>query len=70
MNTYKLNIDACFFLNGTGARGAVIRNDRGEAIAGSSNSLINIADASSAEAIALQHGLLLAEKIGCSPLIF
>ena len=32
--TYKLNVDACFFPNGTGALGVVIRNDKGEPIAG------------------------------------
>ena len=36
LNSYKLNIDACFFPNGSGATGAIIRNDKGEAIAGSS----------------------------------
>jgi hypothetical protein len=34
LNVYKLNIDACYFLNGSGAAGAIIRNDKGEAIAG------------------------------------
>ena len=32
--TYKLNVDGCFFSNGTGASGAVVRNSRGDTMAG------------------------------------
>jgi hypothetical protein len=47
---YKLNIDDCYFPNGSGATGAIIRNDKGVAVAGLGCVLSNIADATSAEA--------------------
>jgi ribonuclease HI len=45
----------------------IIRNYKGEAIAGSSSLMQNLGDATSAEAAARLHGLQLVERIGCSP---
>jgi ribonuclease HI len=64
-NSYKLNIDACFFPNGTGATGAVLRDDKGQAVAGASFIWEHLLDATT-EAIALQKGLQLIEDLGCS----
>uniref|UniRef100_A0A8R7VAZ7 RNase H type-1 domain-containing protein n=2 Tax=Triticum urartu TaxID=4572 RepID=A0A8R7VAZ7_TRIUA len=66
-NTYKLNVDASFSENGTGGAGAVLRNDRGEALAGACWPLHNIFDAATAEATALQKGLSLIEGLQCVP---
>ncbi|XBJ24642.1 hypothetical protein VPH35_002487 [Triticum aestivum] len=68
-NTYKLNVDASFSENGTGGAGAVLRNDRGEALAGACWPLHNIFDAATAEATALQKAVLadcfqIASRIG------
>jgi hypothetical protein len=50
-------------------QGAVIRNCRGEVIAGGSWPLFQTLDATTAEALALRHGLLLLEEIGYSPTV-
>lgn len=63
---YKLNIDAAFFEGGVGAAAAVLRNYRGEAIAGASNQIDHILDAPTAEAMALRRGLMLLHEVGCS----
>ena len=68
-NAYKLNIDAAFLVNGSGAMGAVLRNHKGEAVAGSGLPLSNLLDATTAEALALQRGFDLIDHIGCSPVI-
>jgi hypothetical protein len=60
--TYKVDIDATF-VDGSGGAGAVIRNDVGEAIAGTCEPLRRILDVATAEALALQVGLNLAERI-------
>jgi hypothetical protein len=67
----KLNIDAAFSVenyteNYTGATGAVIRDDGGMFIAGSSRGIPHVADAAMAEAIALRDGLLLVGQLGCN----
>jgi hypothetical protein len=66
---YKLNMDAAYFLNCQGTAAAVIQNDCGQAIAGGVWTLMNILDASTAEALALRYGLTLLKDIGCSPTI-
>jgi hypothetical protein len=66
---YKMNIDACFFPGGEGAVASVIRNSKGEAIAGGAWPMINMLDVSTAEALALRSGLTLLEKYRCSPTI-
>lgn len=68
-NTYKLNIDACFCRNRPGAAGAIVQNEKGQAISGSSCTLDNLIDATTAEAYALQKGLQLTKQIGCLPVI-
>lgn len=64
-----MNIDATFFEDGTGATGAVIRNDRGEAVAGAAKKIFNALCPAAAEAQALKKGLALVEHLGCSPII-
>ena len=67
--TYKLNVDACFFPNGTGASAAILRNYRGEALAGISDVHPNLLDATTSEAVALQRGLIIVENLGCLPTV-
>jgi hypothetical protein len=50
---YKLNIDASFHSNGRGSVGVVLRNDKGEALAGYAGPLNYLLDAAMAEALAL-----------------
>ena len=64
-----MNIDAAFFPNGDGAAGVILRNDRGESVAGGCWALSNLLDATTAEAMALQKALILIEQNGCSPTI-
>ena len=66
-NSYKLNVDAAFSENGTDGAGAVLRNDRGEAIAGACWPLYNMFNAAMAEATALQSGLALIAGLQCVP---
>ena len=47
--------------------GAVVRNDRGEAVAGGGEGIANVLSPASAEAMALLKGLVLVEQLGCSP---
>jgi hypothetical protein len=54
LGQYKLNVDAAFFPSGGGAVAAVIRDSKGEAIAGGARPFLNIPDATSAEASALR----------------
>jgi hypothetical protein len=66
----KLNVDACFDpISGLGGTGAVIRDSHGSFIAGCNRTLPHIADAPTAEAMALRDGLLLAGQIGCNKII-
>ena len=55
--------------NGEDAAAAIIRNDKGEAIAGSARPLGKLLDSTMAEAHALRLGLQLLEEIACSPAI-
>ena len=59
MGHYKLNIDASFFDDGTDAVAAVLRNYRGEVVAGASELIDHIINAPTAEALALRRGLKL-----------
>lgn len=68
-NSYKQDVDASYFENGTRVSGAVLRNDRGEAVASASWLLHHLFDATTAEASALQKGLLFAQDLGCSPIV-
>jgi ribonuclease HI len=61
----KLNIDASYYQYGSGAAGMVLRNDKGEAIAGKACLLNNMMCAENAEATALLKGLEFLEQIGC-----
>jgi ribonuclease HI len=69
LNSYKLNIDACFFPNGSGAAGAIIQNSNGQAVPGASWELNNMLDATTAEAVTFERGLQFFEQIGCSSVI-
>jgi ribonuclease HI len=61
---YKLSIDASFHSNGRGSVGVVLRNDRGEALAGYAGPLNHLLDAAMAEALALLKGLKFLEQLG------
>jgi ribonuclease HI len=61
---YKLNTDASYHDNGEGSVGMVLRNDRGEALAGYGCPISNVISASAAEAQAVQKGLVFLEKLG------
>ena len=67
--SYKLNVDACFFSNSTCASGVVLRNEKGEAVAGADDLLDNLLDAPTTEARALLKGLQLIEDLGCRPVV-
>ena len=60
---------ACFFSNGAGASGVVLRNEKGEAVAGADDLLDNLLDAPTTEARALLKGLQLIEDLGCRPVV-
>ena len=64
-----MNVDACFFANGTGATGAVLRNEKGEVVAGCGEFQNILLDATTSEALALKNGLSLIENLGCLPVI-
>jgi hypothetical protein len=66
---YKLNADAAFFPHGGGAVAAVIRDSRGEAIAGGARPVTNIPNAATAKASALKYGLQVLEIMGYTPAI-
>ena len=66
----KLNVDASFdhdLLKGTA--GAVLRNDKGNFIAGGTWKIDHCVDALTAEAWALRFGLSLAQRAGCNRLV-
>jgi ribonuclease HI len=62
----KLNVDASYYPNGSGAAGIVLRYDKGEAIAGKACWLNNMMSAVNAEPTALLRGLEFLEQMGCS----
>ena len=64
-----MNIDAAFFDDGTGAIGVVVRNDRGEAVAGCAEKIYNLPSPATAVAGTLEQGLALIENLGCSSVI-
>lgn len=66
---YKLNLDAAFHDDGTGAVGVVLRNYSGEAIAGTAGPIYHVMDATSAEALAMLKGMELLERLGCSGVV-
>jgi hypothetical protein len=63
----KLNVDASFSAEShSGATGDVIRNCRGDFIAASSTFIPHVGSPQMAEAIAMLHGLRLANDKGCN----
>jgi ribonuclease HI len=61
-------VDATFFPDGNGVASAILRNSKGEAVAGSVKPMVNLVDATYAEALGLKYGLqLLDNMIGCIP---
>lgn len=64
--SYKVNTYASFFEDGSGAITAIIRDSRGQAIAGATELFAHAQDAASAEVLALQRGLLQACEKNCS----
>lgn len=65
----KLNVDASFHSNGTGAAGMILRNDHGEANAGYACPLDQLLNATMAEAPAPKKGLKFIETLGISKII-
>lgn len=55
-----------FMLDGSGAVGAVLRNDRGEVEAGMASLIDHVLDAAAVEALALLRGLQFLQKLGVS----
>jgi ribonuclease HI len=68
-HTYKINVDAAYFPNGSGAIGVILRNHKGVALAGRSRLFSNVLNAATAEALALKDGLQLTEVLGCIPAV-
>lgn len=64
--TYKVNTDAAYFEDGSGAIVAIIRDSRGQAVAGTAECFYQVQDAASAEALALRRGLQLVQERGCT----
>lgn len=64
--SYKLNIDASYHEDGFGAAGVVLRDHRGEAVAGLLSPLDNLLSAATTEARGLLEGLEFLEEKGCS----
>nr|XP_020200228.1 uncharacterized protein LOC109786057 [Aegilops tauschii subsp. strangulata] len=60
--SYKVNTDASFFEDGSGAITAIIRDSRGHAVAGATELFAHAHDVASAEVLALRRGLLLAVR--------
>lgn len=69
LNTYKMNVDACFSDDGSGAKVAILGNNLGEALAGSKSQLEQEMDATTTEAMEMKNGLAMAERHGCSKTI-
>ena len=65
----KLNIDASFHTTGSGSVGAILRNDRGEVMAGMASLIDNVMDAAAAEALALLRGLQFLQNLSCAAAI-
>lgn len=66
----KLNIDAAFSVEeGSGATGAVIRDDQGRFVSASSCAISYVAEVPTAEARFLRDGLILAGNTGCNKVI-
>ena len=63
-----MNTDAAYFEDGTGAIAAVLRNSRGEALAGVAE-VFDHASNPAAEAMAIRRGLQLLQDIACSRVI-
>jgi ribonuclease HI len=61
----KLNVNASFYAEtGAGAAGAIIRDFRGTFVAAAGVFISHVASASMAEALAMKHGLELANRLG------
>lgn len=67
--TYKSKLST-FFYDGTGAIAAIVRDSRGQAVAGVAETFVQVQDADSAEALALRRGLQLVQDIGCSRVVW
>jgi hypothetical protein len=62
----KLNTDASYYTDGSGAAGGVLRNEKGEVMAGYYCILENMLSPATAEATAILRGFELLEKLGCT----
>lgn len=64
-----MNVDAAYFEDGSGAATAILRNSKGEAVAGHSWILKNLLNSTTSEAVALQRGLSMVQDLGCTDVI-
>lgn len=64
--SYKLDTDAAFHEDGTGAVWVVLRNNIGQVVAGAATPFFDVLNAAAAEALAIQRGIALIEDLGCT----
>jgi ribonuclease HI len=64
-----MNIDASFHVDGSGSAGSILRNERGEAIAGFRCPLSNVLNATTAEALAFIESMEFLEHLGVAKVI-
>lgn len=56
-------------MNSTGSCGAIVRDDAGDFLGATCSEIVQVLDATTAEAYALRDGLLLARRVACHNLI-
>lgn len=67
---YKKDVSDCFMEDGIAGTAAVLRNHRGETLAGSCSLIDHVSDAPTAEVLALKNMMELADRQCCSWIIF
>jgi ribonuclease HI len=62
-----LNVDAAFLdVNHTGAVGAILRDSQGNCVAAASKFISHVSSAMMAKAMAVLHGLIMVNRMGCN----
>lgn len=67
--SYKVNNDASLFNDSSGATVVVVRNCRGEEVAGVAEPFVYADNTAPIEALAIRRGLQITHQIGCSKVI-